>query len=247
MRAFSAMLVTELKLASRNFLYMFFNFLFPPMIILLFGSIFGNEPSDFYGGYGAVDVLAPSYIPMIIAVAGLMGLPLQLALYRHSKVLKRYRATPIGAGTIMWPHLLVNFLLCATGIALLLLVCKLAFGLHFPGNTLDFIAALILSIGATFSLGFMIAAAAPSNRSANLVAYLLYFPMLFLSGSSLPRQMLPPTVQTIAKALPLTHCVTLLQGVWLGGSLGDYGAELAILAVFTLAFTVISLAVFRWE
>lgn len=247
MKAFNAMFVIELKLASRNFIYMFFNFVFPPMIILLFGSIFGNEPSEFYGGYGAVDVLTPSYIPMIIAVAGLMGLPLQLAFYRHSKVLKRYRATPIGTGTIMWPHLLINVILCIAGIVVLLAVCKVAFGLNFMGNVLEFSAALFMSIAAVFSLGFMIAAVAPTNRSANLVANMVYFPMLFLSGSSVPRQLFPVTVATVSKVLPLTHSVTLLQGVWLGGRLGDFGAELAILGGFTLVFTVISLKVFRWE
>ena len=64
MRAFQAMLTTEIKLASRNFIYMFFNFVFPPMMLILFGNIYGNQPEAFYGGFGAVDVLTPSYIPM---------------------------------------------------------------------------------------------------------------------------------------------------------------------------------------
>lgn len=247
MKAFRAMLAIELKMSSRNFIYMFFSFIFPPMMLLLFGSMYGNQPSEFFSGFGAVDILVPSYIPMILAVSGLMGLPLQLAMYRHYKVLKRYRATPVGAGTIMWPHFIVNALLCAVGILLLLAVGKAAFDLHFFGNALELVAALILSVAAVFSLGFMIAAVAPNNRAATLIAYLVYFPMLFISGSSLPRELLPPAVQTVAKVMPLTHSVTVLQGVWLGGSLGDYRLELAVLAGFALVFAGIALKTFRWE
>lgn len=247
MRAFRTMLTTELKLASRNFMYMFFNFVFPPMILVIFGTTFGNQPDAFYGGYGAVDVLAPSYIPMILAIAGIMGLPLQLAMYRHYKILKRFRATPVSAGTIMWPHLIINALLCITGIILLIVVGKLAFDLQFMGNVFQFIAALLLSMVSIFSMGFMIAAVAPNNRSATLMANLIYFPMLFLSGSTLPRQVLPSAAITISKVMPLTHSVTLLQGIWLGGPLGDFGLELAILAGFAIICAAISIKAFRWE
>src|SRR5690554_5485114 len=134
MRAFYAMLITELKLASRNFMYMFFNFVFPLMMLLLFGGIYRNQPADFFGGFGPVDVLTPSYMPMILAVAGIMGLPLQLAMYRHYKILKRYRASPIGAGTIMWPHFIINCLLCIVGIVLLITIGILVFDLRFMGD-----------------------------------------------------------------------------------------------------------------
>lgn len=247
MRAFQSMLVTELKLASRNFIYMFFNFVFPTMMLLLFGSMYGNEPEAFYGGFGAVDVLAPSYMPMIIAVAGIMGLPLQLSMYRHYKILKRYRATPISTGTIMWPHLIINGMFCIAGIILLLAVGKVAFGLNFMGNAWAFVAALLLSIVSIFSLGFMIAAVAPNNRAAILIANLIYFPMLFISGSTLPRELLPDALVTVSKIFPLTHSVTVLREVWLGGALRDYGLELAILAGFAVVCTVISIKVFRWE
>ena len=247
MRAFQAMLTTEIKLASRNFIYMFFNFVFPPMMLILFGNIYGNQPEAFYGGFGAVDVLTPSYIPMILAVTGIMGLPLQLSMYRHYKILKRFRATPISTGAIMWPHLFINGLFCITGIILLMVVGKLGFDLRFMGNILEFVVALLLSIVSIFSLGFLIAAVAPNNRAATLIANLLYFPMLFISGSTLPRELLPETIVTVSKIFPLTHSVTVLRDVWLGGALNDYGLELVILAGFAVVCTAISIKVFRWE
>jgi ABC-2 type transport system permease protein len=247
MRAFQAMLVTELKLASRNSIYMFFNFVFPPLMLSLFGAIYGNQPDPFYGGFGAVDVLTPSYMPMILAVAGIMGLPLQLAMYRHYKILKRFRATPIGAAAIMWPHLIINGLLCIGGIVLLIVVGRLAFQLNFMGDALEFAFALLVSIVSVFSLGFMIAAVAPNNRAATMIANLIYFPMLFISGSTIPRELLPQAVVTVSKIFPLTHCVTVLRGVWLGGALSSYRTELVLLAGFAAICMAVSIKVFRWE
>src|SRR5665647_3008500 len=83
MKAFLCMSITEFKLSTRNFIYMFFAFVFPPMMLLLFGEIYGNDPTPFYNGHGAVDILTPAYIGMILAVSGIMGLPMQLAEYRQ--------------------------------------------------------------------------------------------------------------------------------------------------------------------
>ena len=122
MKAFLAMTLTELRLSMRAYIYVFFAFVFPPLMLLLFGGIYGNTPSDFYNGHGAVDVLTPAYIGMIVAVSGVMGLPLGLAEYRQRKVLKRYKATPIGTGTIMVPQLLVNGFMSVAGLVILAIV-----------------------------------------------------------------------------------------------------------------------------
>ncbi len=52
----------------------FFTLAFPLMMLFLFGSIYGNTPSPFFGGYGSVDISVPAYSAMIIATSGLIGL-----------------------------------------------------------------------------------------------------------------------------------------------------------------------------
>ncbi len=247
MKAFLTMTLTELKLSMRAYVYVFFAFIFPPMMLLLFGSIYGNTPSDFYGGHGAVDVLTPAYIAMILAVSGIMGLPLSLAEYRQNKVLKRYKATPIGAVTIMTPHLLVNALMSIGGMAILIIVGKLLFDLHFLGNPFYFILAFLLSLASIFSIGFLISAIAPNNRTATAIAYLVYFPMLFLSGATIPLQVMPEAVRTVSEFIPLTYCVKILQGTWMGSPIGNFGAESLVLLAILAACTGLSIIFFRWE
>lgn len=247
MKALVQMSATELRLAFRNFIYIFFAFGFPPMLLLLFGGMYGNEPSQFYGGNGAVDVLTPAYMGMIMGVSGLMGLPLQLAEYRQRKVLKRFKATPVGSGVIMAPHFLVNGLLCVLGTLLLVVVGKLVFNLHFLGSFLSFLVAYIVSIVCVFSIGFLISAIVPNGKAASAIAYMVYFPMLFLSGATIPLQIMPPAIVTVSKFLPLTYCVEILQGTWLGGSLSEYVRPIVILLAVSVVCLGVSGKAFRWE
>lgn len=247
MRAFFQITLTELKLSSRNFIYMFFAFVFPPMMLLLFGGMYGNAPSEFYGGNGAVDVLTPAYIGMVMAVSGLMGLPLQLAEYRQHKVLKRFRATPVNTVTIMTPHFVVNMLLCIFGTILLAIVGKLVFDLHFLGSLASFLPAYLLSMICIFSIGFLIAAVAPNGRAASAIAYVVYFPMLFLSGATVPLEIMPGAVLTISRFLPLTYCVEVLKGTWLGNPLAEFGKAIVILSAISILCISGSIKAFRWE
>jgi ABC-2 type transport system permease protein len=247
MKAFLCMSITEFRLSIRNFVYMFFAFVFPPMMLLLFGGIYGNDPTSFYNGHGSVDVMTPGYIGMILAVSGIMGLPMQLAEYRQHKVLKRFKATPISSGTIMIPHFAVNSVLCAIGTLILIIVGKLVFNLHFLGNIFYFIVAYILSMLCIFSIGFLIAAIAPNNRAASAIAYLIYFPMLFLSGATMPLQLMPKAIVAISKFIPLTYCVEILQGTWMGDPLRDFVKAIIILTAITVLCTGVSIKIFRWE
>ncbi len=247
MKAFFTITLIELKLSLREFIYIFFAFVFPPMMLLLFGGMNGNAPNDSYGGYGAVDFLTPAYIAMVMAVSGIMGLPLSLSEYRQHKVLKRYKATPVGTGTIMVPQLLVNALISVIGVMILVIVGIIVFGLRFPGNIFSFITAFLLSIAGVFSIGFLIAAVAPGNRAAMAIAYLVYFPMLFLSGATVPLQYMPDIIKTISKFIPLTYCVQILQGTWMGGPIDSFLTEAGILLAITAVCTGLSVKFFKWE
>lgn len=182
-----------------------------------------------------------------MAVSGLMGLPLQLSEYRQHKVLKRFKATPVSARTIMTPHFLVNGLLCILGTFLLVIVGKIVFNLHFLGNLPSFLIAFLISVICIFSIGFLIAAVAPNSRAANAIAYLVYFPMLFLSGATVPLQVMPDVIVEISKFLPLTYCVEILQGTWLGNPLSDFIKTIVTLVAISIVCTGISVKMFRWE
>ncbi|MEX1376171.1 MAG: ABC transporter permease [Eubacteriales bacterium] len=239
--------MVEWKINLRNFVNVFFSLIFPVMMMLLFGSIYGNDPSQYYGGHGSVDTSTAGYICMVISVSGLMTLPITLSQYRERKILKRFMATPIRPFDILVSQLIVNAIVSLMGTVLLIAIGILVFDLKFFGNVLEVIAAMLLITLSIFSLGLFIAGVTKNAKSALAISYVVYFPMLFLSGATLPLQFMPEAIVTASKFLPLTYGVELLQGLWLGGSMGDYLLPIGVLSGLFVLFGGISLMVFKWE
>lgn len=247
MRVFWKLTWTEIKLFLREPVAAFFTLAFPLMMLFLFGSIYGNEPTPFFGGYGSVDVSVPAYTAMIIATSGLLGLTIIVASYREQGILRRLRATPLRPQAILGAQVIVTFLMTALGMALLVIAGRLVYGLRFDGNPLDVLAAFVLSSATFFALGFVLAGLLPTARTAQTVAMVLFYPMVFLSGATIPREVLPESIRQFAQVLPLSHVVTLLRGLWMGDSWGKYLSETVILVTLLIVGVLLSSKTFRWE
>lgn len=243
---FPSVLAFESKRMLRNFPPLFFGLAFPVMILVIFGGIYGNDPSELWDGLGTVDVSVPAYVGLVVAVAGLMSFPLGMVEYRSRGFLRRLRATPAQPAAFLGAQLLVNIVICVLGIALLIVVGALAFGLHAPVRPLAFTGLALLSGAAMFGIGLLIASIARSEQTALVVANLVYFPMIFLTGATVPLEIMPDGMRAISDALPLTYAIEALQWAWL-----DRGDSIGI-AVAVLAGTVVVCAagaawLFRWE
>ncbi len=184
---------------------------------------------------------------MIVAVTGLMSLPLAVATYREQKILKRFMATPIQPLQILVSQVVVNGITTLAGITLLLLAAKLVYKVQFFGNVLTTIIAFLLVVVSMFSLGLVIAGVTPNAKAASSLAFIVYFPMLFLSGASIPLNIMPDALVTISNFLPLTYGVRLLSGIWLGGKFLDYGLEVAVLVGITVVCSAVAIRFFKWE
>jgi len=239
--------LVEMKLFFREFFGVFFTLAFPLIMLFLFGGIYGNKPSPFFGGLGSVDVLTPAYMAMLIGTSGLLTLTISISSYREFGILRRYKATPLRPQTILIAELLVIFLMLILGILLLLVCAKLVFHLRFNGSLLDVAGGFVLSSLSFFCLGFVLAGLLPTARAAQAVAMVVYFPMLFLSGATIPREVLPATVRTVAQFLPMTHVVNLLRGLWIGEPWGRHLTEVVVLAGISIVGLVLAVKTFRWE
>lgn len=237
MKKLKALIRIETLLFIRDFFGFFFTFLFPPMMLILYGSIYGNEPQAIFGELGTMDISVPAYSAMIIGVTGLMAFPLTLSGYKDAGIYKRFDATPAGKGLVIMAQVLVNAIMTLCGFALLMTCGILIYGIQIQGSLFMIIPALILSIAAIFSLGFLFTAAAPSARLCSLMCYVSYFVMLFLSGATLPKQMFPESVLNLSRFLPLTYVVDLLQGAFRGAPISELQVSLLVLSAVTIVCT----------
>jgi ABC-2 type transport system permease protein len=247
-RKLLALTVVQGKLFMREAFAFFFTLVFPLLLIVMFGAVFGNEPGGrFSGPYGYIDYSTPAITVLIIVSVGLMGIPIQTATARENKILRRFRATPMRPSTYVGATVVVYYLMSVVGMALTVVAAKLLFGLRFDGSWLGVSAGFTLIAAAFFSVGYMIASVASTARIAQVVGQLLFFPMMFLSGAALPLQLMPEGVRSFAELLPMTHGVQLLQDLWFGGAWGDSIVHVLVLAGTLIVGLTLSARLFRWE
>ena len=239
------MTLAEWRLLLREPSAFFFTLVFPILLLLVFGGIFGNDPADGFDGVGPMDRSVPAYCVLIIGTLAIFNIPIQLAAYRENGVLRRLQATPIRAWMVFAAQLAVGFTVTALGTLLMLTIGVLVFDLSLPDRPFATASALVLGVIGFASAGFVIAALCRTSRQVQLVANFLYFPQLVLSGASLPRDLFPDWLETISKWLPLTQLTLLIQDLWVGD--GWRATAIVYLAVMTVAGLSLSVRLFRWE
>lgn len=238
MKAFFALFMTEAKLAARGGDMIVFGLAFPIAIMLLLGFI--SSPDAVRLGFAGVATVG-------VCAAGLMGIPLTFAGYRHEKILKRYRVTPVSPVVLLSADALLQTLFAWVSGAAVYLIARFAFGITLSCSALRYALTFAFVQVSIFSLGFLIASLAPNVKTANWVCTLAYFPMLFLSGATVPYEVLPKGVQSFAAAFPLTQGIKLLKGAALGNDIsGDFARIVALAGVAAVSYAV-SLIAFRWE
>ena len=118
-------------------------------------------------------------------------------------------------------------------------------GVHAP--LLSFTIALLISTWSILSIGFLIASIVPTARFAQPIGAVILYPMIGISGLFLPVDSLPPVLHAVARALPLTYAVSLLQGIWNREPWSAHLGDVAALVVVFAVCTTLSAKVFRWE
>ncbi len=247
MKGLRRLAIVEMKMFIRETESFFFTLVFPLVLLFIFGSIYGNKPSSFFGGHGAVDVSVPGYVSLIIANAGFLTMGATIAGYREQGVLRRYRATPLNPVSLLAAQLLTVLIMTVSSTLLLTGAAKAFYDLKFYGNILHFAGAFAVSLLSLCAGGFVVASIARSPRAATLMLMTVFYPMIFLSGATIPREVLPSSVQKFSKLLPLTHSVTILRGTWFGGNLGAFGSEILVLVILAGVAMAVSRLTFRWE
>lgn len=247
MRGLGKLILMQIKLYLREPMATFFTIFFAPLMLLLFGVIYGNKPNPFFGGRGSMDISVPSYIGLIIVTVAMIGLPISTASNRERGVLRRFRATPLRPLAFIFSDIIAYLIMTILGVVLLILIGVIVFKVRFDGHFLNVFAGFLLATCSFFALGYLVAGSAPTARSAQALGMILAFPMMFLSGSTIPYEILPPGVRAVSRFIPLTHVVTLMRGLWFGETWSRHLTEVIVLASLLVIGTALAARLFRWE
>lgn len=238
MKAFWTLFKTETKLALRGGDMLIFGIAFPIGIMLLIGFI--SDPQAVRLGFGGIAAVG-------ICASGLMGLPLTFSGYRHGKILKRFRVTPVSPAVLLASDALLQTLFAWTSAIAVYLIARFGFGVQLAGSPARYIATFLFVQASVYSLGFLIAAVVPNEKTANWVCTLVYFPTLLLSGATVPFEILPAGLRAFASAFPLTQGIRLLKGAVLGTDPAADAARFIALAAIAALSYIVSFISFRWD
>jgi ABC-2 type transport system permease protein len=238
----------EIKIFLREPLGAFGSIILPVLVFLVVGRLMGGRTQP--GGIATAEfarVGLPVFVAVLIALSGVLSLVTIISIYREGGILKRLRATPLRPQTILTAHVLVKLVLTAVTMALTVLAGKRYYPVNMEVPIFGFTMALLISTWSILSIGFLIASIVPTARFAQPIGAAILYPMLGLCGLFVPLKLLPPVLQAVARVLPLTYAVSLLQGIWKGEPWSAHMGDVAALVVVFVICTALSAKVFRWE
>jgi ABC-2 type transport system permease protein len=231
----------RMQLALRNKMFFFFSVIMPLAFFFLYAGIFAKGDPK-----GVLFVLGP--VLALSVMGSFWGLSAALVTFREQGILRRFHVTPVSASDMLISSALANFVLTLPTIAVILLLSRLVFHVHSFGNlpaAFLFICFGTLAFGA---LGLVVASVTNTMQETQVINQLIWFPLIFLSGATIPLSALPKVVQGVGVFLPATYLVTgLQQSLSLSKSISSQLVYLVALIFWAILSLFVAVQLFRWE
>lgn len=239
----------ELKLVLREPLTLVFSFAFPVVLLFVMGEVFGQSTGDagevVFRDFGAMNYYVPGYLALVAAAFGMISLPTHLAAYRERGVLRRLHASGVRPWQVLGSQALVGLALTTVGAILVVILGMVVYDVRSPGSPATVILVYLLSTVCFMLLGCLLGAVVPRARAAQGIGLILFFVMMFVSGTAPPVEVMSDVMVDIGKALPLYHAAVALQDAWNG--LGVNWLELGIVGAVAAGALGLTIWLFRWE
>jgi ABC-2 type transport system permease protein len=163
-------------------------------------------------------------------------------------ILRRLHTTPLRVWQYFLSTMFTQAIAGIVSVAVQFAVAISVFKLHVVGNYLEILIFVILSVFLILGIGLAIGGWAKSARQSAPLGNFIAFPMFFLSGTFVPRFLLPDFLQTITNYIPLTPVVDGLRIlITEGGHLSALGPQLAVMAGWFVVIYATAFRIFRWE
>jgi len=231
----------RVRLALRNKMFFFFSIVMPLGFFFLYSSIFAKgEPRD------VAMLLGP--VLGLNVMGSFWGLSAALVAFREQGILRRFHVTPATAVDMLVSSILANYALALPVVFVELILARTLYRVPDLGNLVTVILLVSVGIVAFGSLGLVVASVTNTMQETQILNQLLWLPMIFLSGATIPFSSLSPTVQNIALFLPATYLVHGLKSAVLK-SYRPWQVWMALvsLALWFLLTLFLSSQLFRWE
>ncbi len=241
-KAYISLIRNEIRLAFRQKIVIFFNYLMP----LLFFFIFAQANHAEQGGV-ALEIVAMVTVIGILG-NGLFGAGMRAVQEREANILRRFKVTPTGPLPLLVAAAVTGLVVYLPYVALMFFIAHVNYGMPIPDNIVTIFLFIAVGVTAIRAIGLMVAAVVNSVQESAIIIQVLYIGMLFLSGASFPTGMFPAWLLTATQFIPATHLVTGLKGMLVRNeSLMDVRVQFFALIATAVIGTFLAVKLFRWE
>jgi len=243
LKAYLAYLRITLLLTSRDRVVLFFNYLMPLLFFIAFSEGLGAGTNP-----GAMSQVVSMVIIFGVLGTGFFGGGIRATMDREAGILRRFKVAPITPAPILAASLVTGWALFLPSVFLFILLAKWRYGWQVPSNVFSLLVVVTAGVLAFRAMGLIIASVVNSMQESQIIAQLLYMPLLLLSGATIPLHILPAWLQKLAQFLPATHLYLGTQGILVRGETAwDNRAAIGAMLLAAAAGFLISLKLFRWE
>ncbi len=222
----------------------FFTFLFPVVIIVIFGALFGHgDASSYFYGMSALQYYVPTIAAVSVLGSCFSQLAIVLSLRRQNGILKRVRATPLPAWTYFLGLLAHCVMVSVVDVALIVAIGSL-YGVPLPTHWLAIAVTLVLGAASFCALGVAVASLIRNAEAAPSVVQLVLFPLVFVSGTYMPIH--SDVLNRIADALPVRPFNEALLGSF-AQHIGFDWSNLGVLLAWGVVGAFVAIRRFRWD
>ena len=242
MKAYIALFRSNLQLTMRDRSVVFFNYLFPLIFFFAFAELF-------HAGTGmGIAYFVGTVLTMGILGNGLWGAGMRSVQDREADILRRFKVTPISPLPILVAAMMSGWVLYLPAVVVLLALAHFIYGMPLPPNWISLLVMVTLGVCALRAIGLILGAVTNTMQEAMIYIQLLYMPMLFLSGATIPAAMLPNWAQTVGEFMPAAYLVTGFQGIFFHNqTIFDNLAPAGALLLSIIVGTFLAMQLFRWE
>jgi ABC-2 type transport system permease protein len=212
----------------------------PPQVVTI------QTESLVSNNYRFIDYFIPGLIGMTIMTTGVFGAVGWNTRNRELGILKKLATTPLSKFEWIIGVVLFEMVMCAISTTVILAVGVIVFDVRVLPSIYSVI--LIAAGAMTFpGMGMVIARFVKETDSADAAANAITFPMMFLSGSFFPLEMMPEFLREIAKVLPLTYLNNGLRDSMVYGNASSALYNTAIVLVVGIVFIIIGSLITNWR
>ena len=174
-----AVLRAESRLFRREPGNLFWILGFPPLLLVILGSIPSFRKADpGLGGLRLIDVYVPILVLVALIVTGLQAMPPVITGYRERGILRRMSATPVRPSALLSAQMGLNGAAALVSALACMAIGRLAFDVRLPQQAFGYALALLLTAAAALALGALVSALARTARIATAIGTAVFFPSL---------------------------------------------------------------------